>query len=94
MSVARKPGYKETALGWIPENWEFTQLASIADVNPGRTKPLSDADERLFQMPANHAYRRIDGLKLRTTCCRRYVNTAASVDGQEKRDSGSIDDLR
>lgn len=48
MSVARKPGYKETALGWIPENWEFTQLASIADVNPGRTKPLSDADDVSF----------------------------------------------
>lgn len=48
MSVAGKPGYKETALGWIPENWDFTQLASVADVNPGRTKPLSDADDVSF----------------------------------------------
>lgn len=48
MSVAGEPGYKETALGWIPENWEATQLASVAEVNPSRTKPRSDTDDVSF----------------------------------------------
>ena len=48
MSVAGKPGYKETALGWIPESWDATQLASVADINPSRTKPSSDTDDVSF----------------------------------------------
>lgn len=48
MSVAGEPGYKGTALGWIPENWEATQLASVAEVNPSRAKARSDTDDVSF----------------------------------------------
>lgn len=48
MSADFKPGYKKTMLGWIPKNWEATQLDSVAFINPSRTKPSSDSDDVSF----------------------------------------------
>lgn len=48
MSLAVKPGYKETATGWIPEDWQFCYLSDIADINPSRTRPKSENAEVSF----------------------------------------------
>lgn len=48
MSVVGTRGYKETEIGWIPNDWQATTLASVAEVNPSRTKPKSDEDKVSF----------------------------------------------
>lgn len=39
---ARREGYKETKLGWIPKEWEVTKIKEIARVNPAKPKDLQD----------------------------------------------------
>jgi type I restriction enzyme, S subunit len=34
-----RPGYKKTKVGWIPEEWNATQLGSWFDLSSGITKP-------------------------------------------------------
>ena len=48
MSVMDKPGYQETAIGWIPSDWRMLALTDIAEVNPGRTKPDDEGSEVTF----------------------------------------------
>lgn len=48
MSMVDKPGYKETNIGWIPKDWQLSQLSAIADINPSRTRPESDKTEVTF----------------------------------------------
>lgn len=33
-----RPGYKETKIGWIPEDWEVTKIREIAEVDPESLK--------------------------------------------------------
>jgi type I restriction enzyme S subunit len=48
MNAACKPAYKESAIGWIPEGWQFSYLSDIADINPSRTRPESENSEVSF----------------------------------------------
>lgn len=48
MSMVGKPGYKKTAIGWMPENWQPSTLSSLAEINPGRVKPESDESDVSF----------------------------------------------
>ena len=36
------PGYKQTALGPIPEDWEIKNLSSLAEISTGKTPPTSN----------------------------------------------------
>ncbi|MCY1198433.1 Type I restriction modification DNA specificity domain protein [compost metagenome] len=44
MNVARKPGYKETAAGWIPLDWGLSQLRDTGEILSGST-PATTVDE-------------------------------------------------
>lgn len=48
MSLVGKPGFRETSVGWIPEDWQPSTLCDAAHINPSRTKPESDEDEVSF----------------------------------------------
>lgn len=48
MSVVGKPGYQETDIGWIPEDWRRLTLSDIANINPNRAKPESDNSDVSF----------------------------------------------
>jgi type I restriction enzyme S subunit len=52
-----KPGYKQTELGVIPQDWEATPLDSIAAIATGNTPPTRDAanygDEFMFVSPVD-----------------------------------------
>jgi len=48
MSLVGRPGFKETEVGWIPEDWQPSTLGSAAHINPNRTKPDSVDDEVSF----------------------------------------------
>lgn len=48
MSLVGKPGFRETEVGWIPEEWEPSTLGGVAHINPRRTKPGSDEDDVSF----------------------------------------------
>lgn len=48
MSLVAKLGYKETVTGWIPEDWQSSQLSDIADINPSRIQPDSENAEVSF----------------------------------------------
>lgn len=52
-----KPGYKNTELGMIPEDWEVEPLGSIAMIATGNTPPTRDptnyGDEFLFVSPVD-----------------------------------------
>lgn len=48
MSLVRKPGYQETDIGWIPEDWRRITLSDIANINPNRAKPESDDSDVSF----------------------------------------------
>lgn len=48
MSLVGKPGFRETEVGWIPEDWQPSTLGGAAYINPSRTKPESDEDEVSF----------------------------------------------
>lgn len=48
MSLVGKPGFRETSVGWIPEDWQPSTLGDAAHINPCRTKPESDEDEVSF----------------------------------------------
>ena len=39
-----KPGYKQTAVGVIPEEWEVKPLADVVDFLDGRRRPVKDSD--------------------------------------------------
>lgn len=39
-----KPGYKQTEVGVIPEDWKILQLGEIATFLDGKRKPVKDAD--------------------------------------------------
>nr|WP_314899622.1 restriction endonuclease subunit S [uncultured Deefgea sp.] len=38
MSVVGKAGYKETAIGWIPEEWQFLPISSVANESKLRSE--------------------------------------------------------
>ncbi len=40
-----KPGYKQTPLGWIPEEWEVKKLGELGKVLSGLTYSPDDIDE-------------------------------------------------
>jgi type I restriction enzyme, S subunit len=50
-----KPGYKQTEMGVIPEEWDFRILGEVATIATGSTPPTRDAtnygDEFLFVSP-------------------------------------------
>lgn len=48
MSLVGKPGFRETSVGWIPEDWQPSTLGDAAHIIPSRTKPESDEDEVYF----------------------------------------------
>lgn len=52
-----RPGYKQTEVGVIPEDWEVKLLGSIASIATGNTPPTRDAanygDEFLFVSPVD-----------------------------------------
>lgn len=52
-----KPGYKQTEVGVIPEEWDVKRLADCATIATGNTPPTSDAtnygDEYLFVSPVD-----------------------------------------
>jgi type I restriction enzyme S subunit len=39
-----KPGYKQTEVGVIPENWEVKPLGDVVDFLDGRRRPVKDSD--------------------------------------------------
>lgn len=44
MSVVRKPGYKETAIGWIPADWSVAQVRELAEVDSESLSNKTAAD--------------------------------------------------
>jgi type I restriction enzyme S subunit len=52
-----KPGYKQTEVGVIPEEWDVKRLGDCATIATGNTPPTNDAanygDEFLFVSPAD-----------------------------------------
>ena len=42
--MALKPGYKQTEVGVIPEEWEVKPLAAVVDFLDGRRRPVKDSD--------------------------------------------------
>ena len=52
-----KPGYKQTEVGVIPEEWEVKRLGEVATIATGNTPPTSDSsnygDEFLFVGPVD-----------------------------------------
>jgi type I restriction enzyme S subunit len=40
-----RPGYKETKVGWIPEEWECVRLKEVSDINP---EALSDKTDQNY----------------------------------------------
>ena len=52
-----KPGYKQTEVGVIPEEWEVKRLGEVATIATGNTPPTSDCsnygDEFLFVGPVD-----------------------------------------
>ena len=52
-----KPGYKQTEVGVIPEDWDARSLGSIALVATGNTPPTRDAanygDDFMFVSPVD-----------------------------------------
>lgn len=52
-----RPGYKQTEVGVIPEDWEVKSLGTFATIATGNTPPTADAanygDEFLFVSPAD-----------------------------------------
>lgn len=48
-----KPGYKQTVVGVIPEDWEVTQLKKIINLTSGKTKPsnISENCKDEFTIP-------------------------------------------
>jgi type I restriction enzyme S subunit len=57
MNVKVMPGYKQTEVGVIPDDWEIKSLGSIALIATGNTPPTRDAenygDEFLFVSPVD-----------------------------------------
>ncbi|HAQ87449.1 MAG TPA: restriction endonuclease subunit S [Pseudomonas sp.] len=55
--MAVKPGYKQTEVGVIPEDWEVKCLGKFATIATGNTPPTADSanygDEFLFVSPAD-----------------------------------------
>ena len=51
------PGYKQTEVGVIPEEWEVKRLGEFATIAPGNTPPTTDAanygDDFLFVSPVD-----------------------------------------
>ncbi len=39
---AHKPGYKHTPLGWIPEEWEVSELGDIGYFKSGVGFPVTE----------------------------------------------------
>ena len=52
------PGYKQTEVGVIPEEWEVSRLGEIATIATGNTPPTHDpanyGDEFLFVLSLIH----------------------------------------
>lgn len=44
MSVVGKPGFKETAIGWIPSDWSVEQVGNLADVDSESLSNKTAAD--------------------------------------------------
>ncbi len=59
-NTKQKPGYKKTALGWIPEEWEVLRLGDWGKTSTGNTPPTNDprnyGDEFLFVSPGDLGY--------------------------------------
>ena len=51
-----KKGYKETKLGWIPEEWEIKTLGSVSDIKGGKRLPKG---ESLIDIRTDHPYIRV-----------------------------------
>jgi len=50
---ANRPGYKQTKMGWIPEEWEVKRFKDLAIVNPRRPRDLPDEIKVGFVPMAN-----------------------------------------
>lgn len=48
---AHKPGYKQTPLGWVPEEWEVKKLEEVAQIQQGVSKGKSIREEDAIDMP-------------------------------------------
>lgn len=44
-----KPGYKQTELGVIPEDWDVLPLSAIAEFLDGKRRPVKDSDRAKMQ---------------------------------------------
>ncbi len=54
-----RPGYKHTPLGWIPEEWEVTELNSVAEIQQGVSKGKQIQDSNAVELP----YMRVANIK-------------------------------
>jgi type I restriction enzyme S subunit len=55
-----KPGYKQTAVGLIPEEWEVKPLKEFAAVRGGKRLPLGQS---LTDKPTAHPYIRVTDMR-------------------------------
>ena len=46
-----KPGYKKTKLGWIPRDWDCSQLNKVFKLTSGNTKPQSFNESKTEEYP-------------------------------------------
>lgn len=65
MSLVDKAGYKETYAGWIPDDWQPAHLATVADINPSRTKPESGGEVSFLTMSDVSEAGRVIGAQIR-----------------------------
>jgi type I restriction enzyme, S subunit len=59
--VEQRVGYKHTALGWIPEDWEVKKLESIADVTQGISKGRNFVGKKPVSIPYLRVANVLDG---------------------------------
>ncbi len=55
-----KPGYKQTEVGVIPDEWEVNALGTIADVKGGKRLPLG---KTLSETVTPHPYIRVSDMR-------------------------------
>ena len=58
-----KPGYKQTEVGIIPEDWDVKKIDEIGWVASGKRLPLGSS---LVEHPTSHPYIRVSDMRLGT----------------------------
>lgn len=84
---ANRPGYKETKVGWIPEEWGSDRIDSVATIGYGLTvneHRRQSARKMPYLTVANFS---VDGFKLD------HIKEIGCLDGDEKRYALETDDI-